>query len=188
MNERSGIAACGSRIAFYVLLSALFLLSAGAAFAQTREVSDDEVNEVSKDLFCPVCENVPLDVCPTQACADWRALVRTQLAEGRSKEEVHEYFARQYGDGVLAAPPKRGFSLVLWFFPVIAVITGGGLFARYMRRLRREGKTTTPSAGVPRPATNGKAAAPVPPPASTAAANANPDYIARIEAELQDRN
>lgn len=114
-----------------------FLFLAGSALAQdVTTVTDDEVNAVAKDLFCPVCESTPLDVCPTQACADWRELIRQQLAEGSTPEEVQAYFARQYGEGVLANPPKAGFSLILWFLPVVAVVLGGIFFSRYMRNLR----------------------------------------------------
>ena len=120
--------------AVFVLLSCLLL--ATPALAQDQPVTDDDVNAVAKDLFCPVCESVPLDVCPTQACADWRELIRQQLAEGLTPEEVQAYFARQYGEGVLANPPKQGFSLILWLLPVVAVVLGGVFFSRYMRTLR----------------------------------------------------
>ncbi len=52
-------------------LLAVFLLFASPVLAQ-QNVSDDQVNEVAGGLYCPVCESTPLDVCPTQACADWR--------------------------------------------------------------------------------------------------------------------
>jgi len=120
--------------AVFLLLG--FLLLVTPTLAQDTVVTDDEVNEVAKDLFCPVCENTPLDVCPTQACADWRELIRTQLSEGSTAEEVQAYFARQYGDGVLANPPKQGFNLLLWLLPVVAVVLGGVFFTRYMRSLR----------------------------------------------------
>jgi cytochrome c-type biogenesis protein CcmH len=119
-----------------VLLLLGLLLLVTPALAQDVPVTDDEVNEVAKDLFCPVCESTPLDVCPTQACADWRELIRQQLSEGSTPEEVQAYFARQYGDGVLANPPKSGFSLILWLLPVVAVVLGGVFFTRFMRSLR----------------------------------------------------
>ena len=43
--------------------------------------SDDEVNRIAHQLYCPVCENTPLDVCPTEACRQWRDLIRQQLAK-----------------------------------------------------------------------------------------------------------
>lgn len=124
----------------HILGLLLLFLFAMPVLAQEPTVTDDDVNEVAKDLFCPVCESTPLDVCPTQACADWRELIRTQLTEGKTKDEVHEYFARQYGDGVLADPPKRGFNLILWVLPVLAVLGGGFLFWRYLHSLRAAGQ------------------------------------------------
>ena len=121
---------------FAILFLLSLLLLATPAWAKDVPVTDDEVNEVAKDIYCPVCENTPLDVCPTQACADWRELIRQQLSDGRTREEVQAYFVRQYGEGVLSNPPKSGFNLILWLLPVVAVVLGGVFFTRYMRSLR----------------------------------------------------
>lgn len=165
-----------------IVLGTIFLFGlAGTVLAQTREVTDDEVNEVAEDLFCPVCESTPLDVCPTQACADWRALIRTQLAEGATEEEVHEYFARQYGDGVLADPPRRGVNWILWIFPVVAVVLGGGVFVRYLTRIRRE-ESVPRTAAVAAPLSVPEEVVPPVDPDE-----ANPDYLQRVEAELTAR-
>lgn len=127
-----------------LLLLALFALAAMPAYAQS-EVSDDAVNEVARELFCPTCENTPLDVCPTQTCADWREEIRVQLADGRSPDEIREYFAARYGDHVLAEPPRRGFDLIAWLLPVIAVLGGGLLFTRYLLSIRRPKPLTGPA-------------------------------------------
>jgi cytochrome c-type biogenesis protein CcmH len=159
------------------------LFAASTVAAQTREVTDDEVNEVAKDLFCPVCESTPLDVCPTQACADWRELIRQQLAAGQTEEEVYDYFARQYGDGVLADPPRRGFNLILWFLPALGVAVAGVLFARYMKGLRQVGEVSAVTAAVTPPPVQPQVpiAHPITP------TEAKSDYISRIEEELLTR-
>lgn len=162
-----------------LLLLGLLLL-ATPALAQDVPVTDDDVNAVAKDLFCPVCESTPLDVCPTQACADWRELIRQQLSEGKTPEEVQLYFARQYGDGVLADPPKRGFNLILWFFPVLALVVGGVFFSRYMRTLRA-------SAGggvVEVPDEDGLETAVPPQPSRPLTKD---DYRSKLEEELRNR-
>ncbi len=74
--------------------------------------TQDDVNAVARQLFCPVCENTPLDVCPTEACEQWRDVIRTKLVEGQSEREILDYFALQYGDSVLAEPPPR--QLAAW--------------------------------------------------------------------------
>lgn len=160
-----------------VLLLLGLVLLVTPALAQDGVVTDDEVNAVAKDLFCPVCENTPLDVCPTQACADWRELIRTQLSEGSTPEEVQAYFARQYGEGVLANPPKEGFNLILWVFPVAAVLLGGVFFSRYVSSLRAS------AAGSGDEFEEGEMETAVPP----ARPVAQDDYKARLEEELRNR-
>ena len=159
------------------VLAGLFFLAA-PALAQDEPVTDDEVNEVAKDLFCPVCENTPLDVCPTQACADWRELIRQQLTDGSTPEEVQAYFARQYGEGVLANPPKQGFNLILWLFPVAAVVLGGVFFSRYVRSLRTSGGGEDESLEME--VEEALASSPSP-------SIPQDDYKARLEEELRNR-
>jgi cytochrome c-type biogenesis protein CcmH len=137
-----------------------------------REVSDDEVNEIAQDLYCPVCENTPLDVCGTQACADWRELIRTKLAQGDTAQDVYDYFARQYGDSVLASPPREGINLILWLFPIVAVVLGLIFFGRYLQTLR----TATVAAPVGLEGETAVSTSPAP-----------DNYAARIEQELQKK-
>ena len=122
-------------ILLMVMLFSILLLSS-VAYSQSREVTADEVNEVAKELYCPVCESTPLDVCGTQACADWREVIRDKLSQGQSSDEIREYFALQYGPRALAEPPREGFSLVVWIAPIVVVILGGFLFTRYVRGIR----------------------------------------------------
>ena len=64
-----------------LLVFSLFIVGTVAAQGGGPEsVSDDEVNAIAKQLFCPVCENTPLDVCETQACKQWRELIRLQIS------------------------------------------------------------------------------------------------------------
>ncbi len=109
----------------YALWGAVILT--GVAFAQEgqqRQVTDDEVNSVAKQLYCPVCENIPLDVCPTQACAEWRELIRLKLSEGWTPDQVKSYFADQYGDRVLATPPARGLNWLVYILPPLGIAVG----------------------------------------------------------------
>ena len=160
---------------FLVLLVALLPVVAHAQ----DDISDDEVNEVAKDLYCPVCESTPLDVCPTQACADWRELIRTKLAAGETRQNVLDYFARQYGDGVLANPPRRGVSLiVLWVLPVLLVLLGGLLFFRFLRGMR----PATATAAVPPSPDSRPTLTPRPPEKPDEPMD---EYIARVERELK---
>ena len=90
----------------------------------TPVITDDMVNAVAKQLYCPVCENIPLDVCGTQACAQWRELIREKLQQGWTAEQIKAYFVQQYGERVLATPPPKGFNLLVYVLPPAAILIG----------------------------------------------------------------
>lgn len=119
------------------LFASLFLITSCGSSAEATpdiNISNDDVNEVASQLYCPICENVPLDVCPSTACADWRELIRKLMSEGRSDAEIKQYFADQYGWKVLSMPPRVGFNWLLYVLPPIIIIGGGTLVALSIRK------------------------------------------------------
>jgi cytochrome c-type biogenesis protein CcmH len=166
------------RNAFYVLrftnlLLLAVLLCSGVAFAQEpgQEVSDDDVNRVSRQLYCPICENIPLDACTTQACDDWRELIREKLAAGESDAEIVAYFADVYGERVRATPTTSDLSLAVWILPLLGGVVGGGYMVVLLRRWLAQGAAPE--------------SAPVPP--APGDAEAEDDYRARLEREIRER-
>ena len=130
------------RTAATVLVLSYSALLVAPTYAQDKLPTDDDVNAVAKQLYCPVCENVPLDVCGTQACEQWRSMIRKHLAAGWDEERIKTYFAEQYGVRVLAQPPANDFNAVLWFTPVV-VMAAGTIFAlRFIYRIRMTDPTS----------------------------------------------
>ncbi|OGO16797.1 MAG: hypothetical protein A2Z14_07000 [Chloroflexi bacterium RBG_16_48_8] len=104
--------------------------------AQEPTPSDDEVNTIAKQLYCPVCENIPLDVCPTQACEQWRGTIREKLALGWNEDQIKQYFVAQYGDRVLATPTAKGFNWLVYVLPPAAFIFGAVILFSVFRSWR----------------------------------------------------
>jgi cytochrome c-type biogenesis protein CcmH len=119
-------------LSLFVCLS--LLLPAESVRAQSDIPSDDDVNRIAKQLYCPVCENVPLDECTTDACQQWRDLIRQQLSDGWTEDEILAYFVAQYGDKVLGEPPRRGLNWVLYLIPPFVILTGIILLVNHLRR------------------------------------------------------
>jgi len=140
------------------------------AIAQQPTPSDDDVNAIAHKLFCPVCENTPLDVCDTEACRQWRDLIRQMLAEGKTEEEIKQYFSDNYGVRVLSEPPAEGFNWLAYIVPPIAFLAGAYLLFRAFRTWKRLAKEPV-SVGSP----------PVPP------NPADDQYASRFEEELKKR-
>ncbi|MCU0497856.1 MAG: cytochrome c-type biogenesis protein CcmH [Anaerolineae bacterium] len=97
----------------------------------------DEVNEVAKGMFCPDCENVPLDKCLTQVCLIWKQEIADQLAAGRTRDEIHADFRMRFGEQVIAIPQDpslRALSLVApWILASVVILIGVWTFWRWTR-------------------------------------------------------
>ena len=115
----------------------LIILPQGDVSAQGESPSEDEINQIASQLYCPVCENVPLDECMTEACQQWRDLIGQQLAEGWTEQEIKDYFVAQYGDKVLGEPPRQGFNWILYLFPPLLILAAAGLLLAKFIRPRR---------------------------------------------------
>lgn len=149
-----------SLLALIVMLGGLFT---GAAYAQDNQPTDDEVNAVARQLYCPVCQNTPLDVCPTEACRDWREQIRGMLAEGKTEDEILQYFVDQFGDRVLSAPPvTTRFNWLIYIIPPAIILAGAIILFRSLKEW-----TTPKKAGEP------------------AEVVEQDEYIARLEEELK---
>jgi len=123
----------------FLILIIVFTLGT-LVFAQDANpptISDDEVNAIAKQLYCPVCENIPLDVCGTQACAQWRELIREKLSEEWGEDEIKEYFVLHYGDRVLAEPPLSGLNWLVYIVPPTAFLVGIYILFRGIQSWRK---------------------------------------------------
>ena len=121
---------------FSMFVTCMLFGSLGNVLAQDNSPTDDEVNAISKQLYCPVCESIPLDACGTQACIQWRDTIREKLSAGWSEEEIKQYFSNQYGVRVLAEPPIKGFNKLLWYLPPFSLLIGSLLVIRLLAKTR----------------------------------------------------
>lgn len=111
-----------------LLVSMLITL---VAQAQDSEVSDNAVNRVAQKMYCPVCENIPLDECQTSTCIEWKEEIRAQLTAGQSEQEVIESFVRRFGDQVVGIPQDPVLRALTVLVPIlsVALAIAVGIFA-----------------------------------------------------------
>lgn len=159
------------RIMFYVLLLLTLALAATTVFAQD-EITDDEVNAIAKQLYCPVCENTPLDVCPTEACRQWRELIRLQLSQGMTEAEIKQYFVDNYGGRVLAEPPRTGLNWLVYIIPPVMIVAGAFVLFRSFREWTKPRAVESGTGGDDE---------------AEGLSLEKDDYVARLEEELKKR-
>jgi cytochrome c-type biogenesis protein CcmH len=168
-GSRPGLASF--TFALLLLAGLLIALPLQSVRAQEPTPTDDEVNRIARHLYCPVCENTPLDVCPTEACRQWRDLIRQQLSQGWTESRIQQYFVDQYGARVLAEPPRTGLNWLVYVLPPLFILAGVIVLFRSLRSWRAQASDESPK---------NEAA-----PSSEAPADA---YVARLEDELKKRS
>ena len=123
----------------------LILLLTGTVSAQTP--TPDEVNEVARELYCPLCSGLRVDVCYLPVCYDMREIIAEKLAAGESKEEIKQYFYELYGPKVLGAPERRGWKWLTWILPgslALLALAGGAWWLRYHAPRAEEEEVPSP--------------------------------------------
>jgi cytochrome c-type biogenesis protein CcmH len=113
--------------------------------AQSNTVTDDDVRDVAEGMYCPICENEPLDDCRNVTCLQWKAEIRRMLGEGMSEDAIVDDFIARYGDQVVGVPPSPFLRALSLGLPVLIFI--GALLVGWMTfsRWRGPAKTEEPS-------------------------------------------
>ncbi len=90
-------------------------------------------SEVEKHLTCYACPGEPLNIDSCSGGDRMRAEIDRRLALGQDKETILAFFVQQFGEGILTTPPKKGFNLVAYAAPFVALAIGlviAGLLVR----------------------------------------------------------
>ncbi len=126
----------------------LVLALATSAVAQQpsrpANVNEALVYEISAELRCVVCQNLSVADSPSEMAGQMRGIVRERLAAGDSPAQVRAYFVARYGDWILLAPPRTGFTLLVWVAPIVAVLLGVALVSVLIVRWTRRRPPTPP--------------------------------------------
>jgi len=66
-----------------------------------------------------------------------KAFVRARIAAGDSEQQIKDALVDQFGEGVLARPPRGGFGALAWALPLAALGVGAVAVAFLVRAWSR---------------------------------------------------
>jgi len=95
---------------------------------------DPEVEAIGRELRCPVCQGMPIGESPSETAQAMMKRVRELHAEGKTHQQILDYFVERYGEWVLLRPEARGFRLVVWLLPPVGLLLGLAAIFAYVRR------------------------------------------------------
>lgn len=125
-----------------VAVGALLLVAAAVALLGLTRASSPEsaptlqerVAAVSATIRCPTCQGLSIQDSPSVLATGSRQIVEQQLREGRTPDEVRQYFVDRYGSSALLSPQPDGAGLLAWLLPAAALPLGAWWGWRRLRR------------------------------------------------------
>ncbi|MFQ5938024.1 MAG: cytochrome c-type biogenesis protein CcmH [Acidiferrobacterales bacterium] len=122
----------------FVIVFLLCISFSALAVQVTEDPLERRMLEIAKELRCAVCQNQPVSESNADLARDMRAIIREQLAAGKTREEIIAYFVERYGNFVLLNPPLDSTGAAVWLLPpaLFVVIAAFAIFF-VRRRLHR---------------------------------------------------
>lgn len=130
-----------------ILLAAVVsILVAFAGSAPTSGVSDQRLFALAGQLKCQQCVGESVAGSQSPSAVQFREEISSQMAAGRTDDEILSFFSDRYGREVLLTPPSSGVGGLVWVVPVVAVAAALLGIASTFRRWRATAPARSASA------------------------------------------
>jgi len=107
--------------ALAVALVALAAAAPAAACSKPRTT----LASLEGQVMCPTC-NTTLDQSDSAVANRIRVYIRKRIDACATADQIKQELVDQFGQSILAAPPKKGFDLLAWWLPIAGLVVGAG--------------------------------------------------------------
>ena len=111
--------------------------------------------DLEESLTCQCGCGLTVHACNHLQCPSGIPLkeeIASQLALGKTREQVLSFFSGKYGEKILSSPTTSGFNIIAWVMPFAVVLIAATIIVvltRRWRRLPRTDAAPAPSAADP---------------------------------------
>ena len=127
------------------LAAAVVLCLAAPAAAQACNGWSEQ--DMQTQLMCITCR-VPIDQSDSAFADHVRTYLHRKCQAGWTGSQVKDALVARFGEEILAAPPKHGFTLLAWLVPAAVLLAGIGVAVTLAMRWSRSRRGPPgPSAG-----------------------------------------
>jgi cytochrome c-type biogenesis protein CcmH len=110
-----------------LLLMMIPALAAPVPDTFPNPATESRARNLQRQLRCLVCQGESVDESNSPFSGDVRHLVRQQIAEGRSDQQIEDFLVARYGDFILMKPPLQPDTWLLWLAPFLVLGAGGAV-------------------------------------------------------------
>lgn len=132
-------------VAALLALAIAVVWGVAVAHAAAPPTETQRVYTIASQLQCPVCNGESVADAPTPIAAEMRSVILEKVREGWSDTQILGYFHTRYGDTILESPPFNGFTLIIWFGPLLVLLIGAFAVWTAGREWARGARPATPA-------------------------------------------
>jgi cytochrome c-type biogenesis protein CcmH/NrfF len=107
----------------FLVVAVAALVLAPAALACN---SHPTLSSMESQIMCPVC-GTTLDQSDSPAALQIERFIKRRIAAGDTEKEIKDALVANYGEAILASPPRRGFGLLAWWVPLGGIVVAAAL-------------------------------------------------------------
>lgn len=102
------------------------------------EEQEQRFRTLGYELRCPMCQNQSIGDSDADISHDMRARVHQMILDGKTDDEIVDFFVQRYGDFVSYRPPVNSRTVILWLLPgAMFVLGAAGIAVMIVRASRR---------------------------------------------------
>ena len=118
------------------LLMLCFFLFVTTVAADSRP----QMREVASKLscYCGSCPHLVVTECGCGTADQIKADIQKLIDSGMTEDQIIQSYIDKYGATVLAAPPRRGFSLAAWILPFLGFAGGTALLTLFLKKQKAQ--------------------------------------------------
>ncbi|MGB4812510.1 MAG: cytochrome c-type biogenesis protein [Methylophilaceae bacterium] len=132
-----------------LIMSANLYAEQEAQPLQDNQVVEAQVQRLSTELRCLVCQNQTLADSHADLANDLKQEIREMATKGMTDQAIIDYLVARYGDFVRYRPPLKTSTILLWLGPFAILIAAGfGLFLQLRGRQTMQDNTPLTEAEV----------------------------------------
>ena len=91
----------------------------------SNPATEARARNLQRQLRCLVCQGESIDESGSPFADDVRHLVRQEIADGKSDQQIEDFLVARYGDFILMKPPLQPNTWLLWLAPFLVLAAGG---------------------------------------------------------------
>jgi len=107
---------------------------------------EDRMRAIASTIKCPRCASQSAATSDAPTAAAIRRDIARRLADGQSPDQIRDYFAGRYGEGILLTPGRSGAAGLVWAIPVVGVVIACAGLVLAFRRWQAAAPTATTDA------------------------------------------